>query len=141
MHTDQCCLPDMLPNLSRFVDIEMLRDGGSLTATFNDDDHNHILLLQIVHEADQNSQASYARYHDPVLINCNIKLRPRASAGMIYSELSDPQTPITWEEAGVLIGMASLPGNSPSWRLQWLAMMKEAVANKGSAKRTSGEQR
>ena len=80
----------MLPKVSQTEDVEMIRDGGSLAATFSEASGNrHILFFEIASE----------QYLPPVLIDRDPSKRPADTETVIYGDLCGPVTALTWDEA------------------------------------------
>jgi len=71
----------MLPDVRRFISVEMIRDGGSFAAKFESGDGNQYILFAQVHFADvgppkkdehgYHQERELVGYDEPVIINCN----------------------------------------------------------------------
>lgn len=123
----------MLPPLTRAVDVEMIRDGGSYAATFSDEDGGrYILFVRIKHIDSDGTTKERIGYESPVLIDCNPAKRPKNSDTRVYSALSGPATAITWAEARIMMALAKdlVPGLD-EWRRKWLDQMNHVLASDG----------
>lgn len=124
----------MLPTLTRAVDIEMIRDGGSYAATFGDEDGGrYILFTRIKHSDRGETTKERIGYESPVLIDCDPAKRSKNTDTHVYSEISGPATAITWAEARTMMELArGLAPRLDEWRRKWLDQMTQVVASDGS---------
>jgi hypothetical protein len=81
----------MLPTVHRVLDVEKIRDGGSLAAHFAGDDGEYILFIQLrsVFHSAPGSPTRIERlgFDHPVLIDSDPKKRPPNTDRVIYSVL------------------------------------------------------
>lgn len=125
----------MLPMPHKFVDAEMLRDGGSLTMTFETQGRQRVILfVKIVMPAVQSQDITVlqraASYEAPVLIEPD--KRPPDTEGRHYSELSGEASPLSWADASVLVNQAALlPHDLSELRLKWFNSLKDVIARQG----------
>jgi hypothetical protein len=122
-----------LPTICRALDVEMMRDGGSLAATFEDESgHRHILFTQIKLVGRDPLTIERVGYDLPVLIDCDPAERPPDTDQRQYSELSGPKTLLTWDQARVFMGLAKdISEGLDQSRQQWLDYMDYVVTNDG----------
>ena len=120
----------MLPVVSSLINIEMLRDGGSLAASFKSDrGREYTLLLRIDIDKKEHRRLGY---RDPVLIDCDPKLRPPNTDRVIYSSLCGPAVPVSWSEAcEITTAVSPLAIELDSWQTVWLAQMVYVTTNDG----------
>src|SRR3990167_4994040 len=123
----------MLPKVSQTEDVEMIRDGGSFAATFLDPSgHRYVLFLEIKY-TEQGGLLAPTQHLAPVIIDGDPSKRPANS-----SDLSGPQTPISWEQARNLL--SDVTANKPSegeprrslFFEAWLREMTEAANREGA---------
>jgi hypothetical protein len=117
----------------RVVDIEMLRNGGSLSATF-DDDHGErfILLIPIKRATGRSLGVSRLGYGEPALIDCNPAKRPRDTDNVRQSVLSGPAVQLSWDDARrVLRAISTLAAGLGALQSKWLQMMVDVAAREG----------
>ncbi len=96
----------MLPALTRAVEVEMIRDGGSYAATFCDEEGaRHILFTRIKHIDRSETTKEKIGYEQPILIDCNPTKRPPNTDTGIYGDLSGPSLAITWAEARAIMAL------------------------------------
>ena len=129
----------MLPAVRNVEDVELVRDGGSLAATFESDDGaRFILFVEVDREIFLLRDRKLARYHEPVLIDCDPAKRPPDTATVRYTELGGPSVPISWSEARSLLGEISKHAQlATPIRTGWLLEMVDVVARGGRPKKSS----
>jgi hypothetical protein len=95
--------------------VEMLRDGGSLAATFRDSlGHEYTLLITIQTQVLPTGGVELLRYAAPIFDSPRVT-RP---------------TPVTWEQAGVLFEQVrGVLGENQ--RREWVDLMSEVISTKG----------
>jgi hypothetical protein len=121
-------LKPMIPSVCRLARVEMLRDGGSLTASFENESSARYILLIPIHMSKEGALG----YRSPVLIDCDPKKRPSNTDGVFYSELCGPDTPISWAEARIVVeAIAQLAAELGSRERQLLNQMTSVVATEG----------
>jgi len=123
----------MLPALTRAVEVEMIRDGGSYAATFCDEEGGRYILFTRIKRIDH-SETTKERigYEQPILIDCNPTKRPPNTDTRIYGDLSGPSTAISWAEARAFMALTmGLAEGLDAWRQKWLDQMNHVVANDG----------
>ncbi len=123
----------ILPTICRALDVEMIRDGGSLAATFEDESgHRHILFTRIKIVDRDPLTIERAGYELPILIDCGPAKRPPDTDQKKYSELSGPKTHLTWDQARIFMALArGLVEGLDQWRRKWLDYMDYVVTNDG----------
>src|SRR5687768_11751675 len=100
----------MAPVVKTVLGVEMIRDGGSLTATFLDEHGSKWVLFLKIDLAHHDSRVERRGFKEPVLIDADPAKRPMDTEGRIYSELSGPACQVTWEDAQALVAqIAKLP--------------------------------
>jgi hypothetical protein len=116
----------MLPAVRKVEEVERIRDGGSLGATFESDSGNrYILFVPIKNEGP-------TRYSQPVLIDCDPAKRPPDTERVRYSELSGPYVFISWGQArGLLDEVTSVIGPMDRFQTQALQKMIDVVHHEG----------
>jgi hypothetical protein len=96
----------MLPSIALVFSVEMIRDGGSLAATFQGTDGCEYWLFLQVRIGDG--------FEEPVILD----------------RLTQRKIPITWQQAESLLNQVH-PHLSKDRDLYWFSVMKEAVEAKG----------
>jgi hypothetical protein len=112
----------------------MIRDGGSLAATFRSDrDGDYTLFLPIdcvVHDAINVERRGYRL---PVLIDREPALRPADTEKVRHSALGGPASTLAWEDAHALItAIKPLADELPQLLQRWLEMMDFVTGSGGS---------
>jgi hypothetical protein len=122
-----------LPTVSKALGVEMIRDGGSFAASFEDEDgRRYILFTQIKFVDHGELTKERIGYELPILIDCDPAKRPPDTDRKTHGELSGPKIPVTWAEARTLMALTTgLPEGLSEWRLKWLDCMNYIVANDG----------
>ena len=88
---------------------ELVRDGGSLCATFEAETGRFALFFKIEIADLTPTTKERLGYGTPVLIDLDPAKRTRDTDTAIYSELSGPKSSISWREAsGLLTHMAEV---------------------------------
>jgi hypothetical protein len=125
-------LKPMIPSVCRLDRVEMLRDGGSLTAIFENERAARYILLIPIHMAKEGAEWKRLGYRSPVLIDCDPKKRPPNTDRVLYSELCGPDTPVSWAEARTVVeAITRLAGQLGSLERHWLSQMTSVVATEG----------
>jgi hypothetical protein len=98
------CLPQNFPKICKALGVEMIRDGGSLSASFADESGGrHILITKIKIVDRDKLTKERVGYEPPLLIDCDPTKRPQDTAQKHYGELSGPTIPVTWAQARSLM--------------------------------------
>jgi hypothetical protein len=124
----------MVPSVRAPVSVEMIRDGGSLTATFaSDQGKRFILFIGInIRNIDELHKEKLG-YHSPIVIDADPSKRPPDTDSVVYSELGGPSVPISWSEAhGILSQVSRLIGELGPYQEQWLRKMMDAANFEGA---------
>lgn len=97
----------MLPTVRRVLNVEKIRDGGSLAAEFASDCGEYILFIQlrnVVHSTPGSPpRIERLGFDQPILIDCDPKKRLPDTDQVIHSVLSGPSAPVSWNEARELL--------------------------------------
>jgi hypothetical protein len=107
----------MLPSITRSDSVEMLRDGGSLCASFVGADGSQYWLLVPIDPASSDSASFEARrYAEPVVVD-----RPDAAKPI----------QVSWDHAAILLRqiVSMLPAGRPR---SWIAPMTECLTRRGA---------
>src|ERR1700685_1058085 len=120
-----------LPAVVKFVSVEMIRDGGSFAAVFESDASSDFCLflpLRDTHPTPSDKQ----QFDSPYIIDFDPAKRPRDTATRIYSRLSGPATPLSWQQARQLFDEISrrAQGLDPFYA-EWLKDMANIIAREG----------
>jgi hypothetical protein len=123
----------MLPSVRKVENIELIRDGGSLAATFESDGGSrYILFLEIRLDDRARSNRKMARYDQPVLIDCDPTKRPPNTKRILYSELGGPRDSISWNQARVLLEeISKLARLTNPLHSGWLKNMVDVASSDG----------
>jgi hypothetical protein len=123
----------MPPTLTRAVDVELIRDGGSYAATFCDEEGGrYILFTRIKHIERSEATKERIGYEQPILIDCNPTKRPPNTDTRMYGDLSGSSTAITWAEARAFMALTKgLAKGLDARREKWLDQMNHVVASDG----------
>jgi hypothetical protein len=132
----------MLPNVHKFVGVEMIRDGGSFAAWFESSEPNRYMLftkIQLVNcgpeEKDERGyyqEKELLGYDEPLIIDCDPAKRPPDTAHRIYSDFCGPKTRVTWDQARHIIDeVARLAPSLRSIQAGWLQQMVAVVHGDG----------
>jgi hypothetical protein len=132
----------MLPDVRRFISVEMIRDGGSFAAEFESSDGNQYILLAQVHFADvgppkkdehgYHQEKDLVGYDEPVIIDCDPSKRPPDTEKRHYSALSGPATRVPWDQARKIIGkIGELAQDLSPIAAVWLKQMTAVVEGEG----------
>ncbi len=103
----------MVPTVKALLDVETIRDGGSLAAFFLDDEgQKWILFLGVdlrFHQGSNDNEGWVERmgFKQPLLIDADPAKRPADTHYVSHSELSGPASPLAWEDAKALVGQLS----------------------------------
>ena len=132
----------MLPDVRRFISVEMIRDGGSFAAEFESSDGNQYILFTKVRFADvgpptkdehgYHQKREVVGYDEPVIIDCDPAKRPQDSEKVRYSALSGPASRVPWDQARKIIDKIGnlVHGLSPI-QAGWLKEMTAVVVSEG----------
>ncbi len=124
-----------LPTPHVFIDAEMIRDGGSLSMTFEDQHQQRfILFVKIVMPSLKSDDIRVlqraASYEAPVLIEP--AKRPPDTETVRYSELSGEASQLSWEEASSLMTVvAPWVSKLSALRLEWFNNLNDVIARHG----------
>ena len=132
----------MLPDVRRFIGVEMIRDGGSFAAEFESSDGNQYILFTKVHFANagppkkdehgDHQEKELVGYDEPAIIDCDPAKRPQDTEKARYTVLSGPASRVPWDQARQLIGKIGdlAQGLSPI-QASWLKQMTAVVEGEG----------
>ena len=110
----------------------MIRDGGSLAAKFRDEEVSKWILFLKIDQVHHESRVERLGFKEPVLIDADPAKRPIDIEGLIYSELSGPAHPLTWEEAEALVGqIAGLANTLTEHATRSLNQLRIVVESRG----------
>lgn len=123
----------MIPTVRNVIWVEMIRDGGSLAAKFDDENANQFILATEIHIVDRGPLLKERLgYHQPVLIDCDPKKRPPNTDRIWYSETCGPSIPVSWTDARTVVAaIAGLAHGLSPLRANWLQQMVYVIANDG----------
>jgi len=132
----------MMPDVDRFISVEMIRDGGSFAVEFEDREHNQYILFTQIRLADvgpeKEDQRGYSQereivgYEEPVIIGCDPAKRPQNAKTRIYSELCGPASRVSWDQARKIIGkIGDLAQGLSEIEACWLKQMTAVVEGEG----------
>jgi hypothetical protein len=122
----------VFPSVCRLDTVEMIRDGGSLAAAFENEGGARYILFIPIHTVKDGDKWKCLGYHPPVLIDCDPNKRPANTDRVRYSELGGPKVPVSWTEARVLIdAITQLAGGQNSFGRHWLKQMTYVAATEG----------
>ena len=132
----------MLPDVRRFISVEMIRDGGSFAAKFESGDGNQYILFAQVHFADvglpkkdehgYHQERELVVYDEPVIIDCDPSKRPQDTEKVRYSELSGPASRVPWDQARKIISkIGDLAQDLSPIAAGWLRQMTAVVEGEG----------
>ena len=132
----------MLPDVRRFINVEMIRDGGSFAAKFESSEGNQYILFTKVHFADvgppkrdehgYHQEKELVGYEEPIIIDCDPAKRPQDTEEVRYSELSGPANRVPWDEAHKIIGkIGDLAQGLSLIQAGWLKKMTAVVEGEG----------
>jgi hypothetical protein len=115
------------------LNIETIRDGGSLAAKFLDDDGaKWILFLKI--DVARGPRSEKKVFEEIVLIDADPTKRPKDTENRIWSELAGPALALSWAEAQALVEqIAERATNLNPWQAQSLVNLQTAVQNRDCA--------
>lgn len=131
-------------DVHKFINVEMIRDGGSFACKFEGPDGNQYILFTKIRFANvgarKKEQRGYSQekeivgYDKPVIIDCDPAKRPADTKTRIYSELCGPAGRVSWRQARQIIGKAGTlaHGLSPL-EADWLKRMTAIVEGSGDA--------
>jgi hypothetical protein len=124
-----------LPKPRAFIDAEMIRDGGSLSMTFEDQHQQlFILFVKIVMPSLKSDDIKVlqraASYEPPVLIDP--AKRPPDTETVRYSELAGEASELSWEEAsGLMKVVAPWVSKLSTLRLDWFNKLNDVIGRQG----------
>jgi hypothetical protein len=126
----------MVPAVHRVINVEKIRDGGSLAARFTSDGSEYILFIKLrsVFHGSPGSPAQTERlgFDQPVLIDCDPKKRPADTDQVVHSVLSGPSFPVSWSEARELLcAISDLSAGLNRIETDWLREMVNAASHEG----------
>jgi hypothetical protein len=82
---------------------EVIRDGGSLAASFCDERGAKWILFLRLRRAVGEGEVENLGFEKPVLINAATENRPNDTPDRTHSILSGPSVPLSWQEAQALV--------------------------------------
>jgi hypothetical protein len=126
----------MIPAVHRVINVEKIRDGGSLAARFASDGGEYILFIKLrcVFHGLPGSQGQIEQlgFDQPFLIDCDPKKRPADTDEVGYSELSGPAFLVSWGEARELLcAISGLSAGLNRLKSDWLREMVNAASHEG----------
>lgn len=132
----------MLLEVRKFVNIEMIRDGGSFALKFESLDGNQYILFTQIRFANvgaaKKGQHGYSQereivsYENPVIIDCGPAKRLQNTTTRIYSELSGPASRVSWHQAQQVISKAgALAKDLNPTQADWLKQMTAILEGDG----------
>src|SRR5277367_3429281 len=132
----------MLPDVRRFISVEMIRDGGSFAAKFEGSDAKQYILFTKILFADvgppkkdehgYHQEMELVGYDEPVIIDCDPAKRPQDTEKVRYSELSGPASRVRWDQARKIIGtIGDLAHGLSPIDADWLKRMTAIVEGDG----------
>ena len=132
----------MMPDVGRFISVEMIRDGGSFALKFEDRDGNQYILFTQIQFADVGPEKedqrghSQAReivgYENPVIIDCDPAKRPQNTKTRIYGELCGPASRVSWDQARTIVGkIGDLAQRLDPIEAGWLKQMTAILESEG----------
>jgi hypothetical protein len=131
-------------DVHKFINVEMIRDGGSFACKFEGRDGNQYILFTKIRFAsvgaskkehrDYSQKKEIVGYEKPVIIDCDPAKRPTDTKTRIYSELCGPAGRVSWRQAGQIIGKAGAlaQGLNPI-QADWFKRMTAIVEGDGHA--------
>jgi hypothetical protein len=122
-----------VPSVISVENVEMIRDGGSLAATYNSEGAGrHILFTKIRIAQGDSLTSERLCYEQPILIDCDPAKRPLDTDRIHYSKLSGPAVSVTWEEARVLVaGFSRLADGLNEFGMMRLRRLEHVVSTDG----------
>jgi hypothetical protein len=121
----------MALTVKSLLDVEMIRDGGSLAATFCDEVGSKWILLLEIDQISHESEVETLGFKKPVLIDADPAKRPMDTEGRIYSALSGPAYSLTWEEAEALVGQITELATLAERAARYLNQFRIAIDSRG----------
>jgi hypothetical protein len=122
----------MLPDVCRLDRVEMIRDGGSFAATFENDCGARYILFIPIRTVKDGDRRRRLGYDPPLIIDCDPKKRPANTDRVRYSELCGPKIPISWADArGAVDAITRLANGLDSFGRHWLGQMAHIAATEG----------
>jgi hypothetical protein len=122
----------MAPCAASLLNVETIRDGGSLAASFLDTDGAKWILLLPIDVATRGNKFERRGFEPPVLIDADPAKRPQDTPTLIYSALSGPYRPLTWEEADAIVEQISgQAATLTKWGADSLNQLCITVASRG----------
>ena len=120
-------------SVRRFTDFELIRDGGSLLATFESDDGGCHFLLFHIRSADGPgpNEATRMGFERPVTIDSDPAKRLPDTDTIRYSALSGPETPVTWSQALDLLSAIERSPDLDARQIEGLMRMRRAAEREG----------
>jgi hypothetical protein len=92
----------MTLSVSKCIEIELIRDGGSFVATFESANASkNLLLLKLIPNLE--ILTNVAQYDEPVIIDADPTKRPSDTGGLVHSSMSGPSIPCSWVDALALL--------------------------------------
>jgi hypothetical protein len=135
----------MIPRVHRVTSVEKIRDGGSLAATFTSDGGEYILFIKvrIALQGPPGGPGQMVRlgFDQPVLIDCDPKMRPADTDDVVHSALNGPSYPVSWNEARELLCAISRIYAPHRMGSGWLREMVHVVNHEGQVSPTAARLR
>ena len=123
-------LEPMFPSVCRLDTVEMIRDGASLAAAFEDECGARYILFIPIRTVNDGDRWRRLRYDPPILIDCDPKKRPADTERVRYSELCGPT--VSWTEARVMVdAIARLSDGLDSFGRHRLSQMTYVATTEG----------
>ena len=116
-----------------FTDFELIRDGGSLLATFESGDGGCHFLLFHIRSADGPgpNEATRMGFERPVTIDSDPAKRPPDTDTIRYSALNGPETSVTWSLALDLLSAIERSPNLDARKIEGLMTMRRVAEREG----------
>ena len=132
----------MLPNVRKFISIEMIRDGGSFALRFENGDGNQYILFTKIRFSDlgpakkdqhgHQQETELVGYDEPIIIDCDPAKRPQDTEKVRHSELCGPVSRVSWHQARQIIAeIGDLARGLSPIQTDWLNQITAVVQGEG----------
>ena len=116
----------MLPSISTVGDIEMIRDGGSLQASFFGPNGSlHCLYFRLASQLDSQGKHKRSGYSSPIVFE---RLEFRHLTSFEWQSVNEVE--VSWEHAAVILHQFHSHPLSDA-QVRWLNVMEEVASLKG----------
>jgi hypothetical protein len=117
----------MLPPVAAVIDVERIRDGGSLQASFlGTNGSTYCLLYKLVTSIDADGRPKHSGYDSPMVFE---RLEYRDSSSIGWRSANEVE--ISWEHAVILLRQF-LQHDLREIQARWLRIMAEVASLKGA---------